>query len=58
MSFVLIIGVDVITGSVMKKITKEADGTMTVHTENGKVPYCIICNHHKAIFQTKSATYQ
>ena len=26
-----------VPGSVMKEITKEADGTMTVHLENGKV---------------------
>lgn len=35
------LGIDVVTSSIIKEITKEADGTLTVHTENGKVSYLI-----------------
>lgn len=31
------IGVNVMSGSIIKEVTKDADGTMTVHLENGKV---------------------
>lgn len=41
---VIPLGVNVITGSIMKEITKEADGTMTVHLENGKVTITEIKN--------------
>jgi hypothetical protein len=35
------LGIDVVTSSIIKEITKEADGKLTVHTENGKVSYLI-----------------
>jgi hypothetical protein len=35
------LGIDVVTSSIIKEITKEADGTLTIHTENGKVSYLI-----------------
>ena len=33
---------NVVPGSIIKEITKEADGTMTVHLENGKVWYSTV----------------
>lgn len=39
---IIILGVNVVPGSIIKEITKEADGTMTIHLENGKVHYSTV----------------
>ena len=36
-----VIGINVVTGAVSKEVTKEADGSLTLHLQDGRVGACI-----------------